>query len=177
MKIKDWMSKPAVSCGPGATLEEAARLMWEGDLGIVPVIGSGGELVGILTDRDACMGSYIRGRALNAVRVSETMSRDVCSCRASESIEQALFRMRERQVRRLPVVDEENRLIGVLSMNDIVRGIARLSAGTLRSDLAGLLVETMASICTPRQGELASCSLTPAAAVPRKSRAEVPARP
>jgi CBS-domain-containing membrane protein len=116
--------------------------MWERDCGIVPVVDAEGRVVGVVTDRDLCMASYTQGRALTAVPVSWVLcGRAVHTCTPSDSIDRAIALMREHRVRRLVVVDGQQKLIGVLSLADIARHVAELTPGQPKAPLvlAGLL--------------------------------------
>jgi CBS domain-containing protein len=89
------------------------------------------------------MGAYTRGKRLADVRVRESMSHDIAVCRADEDIARAADAMRKAKVRRLPVVDEAGKLVGILSMNDIAR------AASHDASIGRELVQTMASVCAP----------------------------
>src|SRR5688572_27915885 len=124
MKIEQWMSRPAVAVGLDADLNRAAQLMWEQNCGAVVVVDGDGKLAGILTDRDACMAAYTQGRPLSSIAVQIAMARDVVRCHADESESEVMHRMAEHQVRRLPVVDDDDRPIGVISLTDLARAAA-----------------------------------------------------
>lgn len=175
MHVKDRMSKAAVCCRPDDTLATAARIMWEHDCGAVPVVDERGCLVGIVTDRDACMASYTRGLRLDEIPVHTTMSRKVWSCRPEDSLQSAELLLRSHQVRRLPVVDANNRVVGVLSSNDLIRGIATQS-GPARAQGADHLVATLAALSAPRQ-LAAAAAAAPAPAVKASEPAAAPAVP
>lgn len=147
MRIEQLMTKPAITCSTNDTLNTAAQLMWEHDCGAIPVVDEGGRLAGIVTDRDICMATYTRGSAPQAIPVTTAMSRDVCSCAVGDSVETAEQLMRERRIRRIPVVDEAGRPIGLLSLNDITRSAARAKK---RGDVDRGVVDTLAAICEPR---------------------------
>ena len=144
--IKDVMSHPAVTCPADSTLDHVARLMWEFDCGVIPVVNDQGHLVGVVTDRDVCMAAYTQGRPLGNIPVTTAMASQVVAGRLDDSIESAEARMREHQVRRLPVLDAEDRPAGVVSMNDL----ARLASRARRSAVDRELVQTLAAICEPR---------------------------
>jgi CBS domain-containing protein len=95
--------------------------MWERDCGTVPVLDQEGCVVAMLTDRDLCMAAMTQGRALAEVRVSSAMSRNVWTCRPDDDLPEAEAMMRARKVRRLPVVDAEGKLLGILSLSDLAR--------------------------------------------------------
>ena len=153
MKVEQLMTKGVSTCEPGDTLNEAARIMWERDCGIVPIIEDGAtrRVVGIVTDRDACMAVYTRGQPLSQIRVGDVMSTGVTSCRAGEDVREAEQMMRSAQVHRLPVVDDANQLLGVISLADIAREAAR-EAGSRRQEVTAVEIgETLAAIRKPRE--------------------------
>jgi CBS domain-containing protein len=123
-KVGDVMSRDVASCSAADPLNVAARIFWERDCGSVPVLDDGSHVLGMLTDRDACMAAYFSNRPLSELRVSDVMSKDVGVCAAADPLPVAEEIMSRRQVRRLPVVDEDHRLVGILSLNDIVREAA-----------------------------------------------------
>ena len=146
MRVKELMSHPAVTCPETATLDQAARLMWEYDCGVVPVVTDDGKLAGVVTDRDICMAAYTRGTPLAAIPVTTAMARQVVASHADDDIESAEALMRDNQIRRVPVLDGGARVQGVVSMNDFARAAARAK----KSDVDRELVRTMAAICQPR---------------------------
>ena len=146
MHIKEIMSQPVVSCPMNSTLDHAARLMWEFDCGVIPVVDDDGRVAGIVTDRDICMAAYTQGKALSAIPVATAMARDVAAVHADDGIDQVEKLMRDKQVRRLPVLDGESRLTGLVSMSDL----ARLSARASRSAVERELVQTLAAVSQPR---------------------------
>ncbi len=119
MVVKDLMSGEVRTCTPQDSLQQAAEQMWNRDCGALPVIDGEGRVVGMVTDRDVCMHALMSGRRLQDCLVADAMSVDVCSCGASDSIEAAQALMRSRRVRRLPVIDGDHRLVGILSINDL----------------------------------------------------------
>ena len=118
MNVSSIMSRDVVSCSPRDTLNDAARRMWERDCGCIPVIDGGGAVVGMLTDRDACMAAYMRGGRLVDIQVGDVMSREVKSCRPGDSLGSVEQAMRDHQVRRMPVIDGRE-LVGIVSINDL----------------------------------------------------------
>ena len=121
MKIKHVMTKDPTCCLPSDTAQRAASIMRDEDAGVVPVIDNeGGKVVGIVTDRDLCMNVIAEGRDPRTTHVEDCMTAAVVSCSAQDSVDKATELMRENQIRRIPVVDEERRLVGIVSMADIV---------------------------------------------------------
>jgi CBS domain-containing protein len=146
MKIKELMSHPAITCPSGDTMDNAARLMWEFDCGIIPVVNDDGRLAGVITDRDICMAAYTQGRPLRTIPVASGMAKAPVAVHANDTIESAENLMRDNQIRRLPVVDDNGRPVGVLSLNDLARQTARAK----HSQEERKLVETLAATCEPR---------------------------
>lgn len=153
MNVEQIMTKDVATCCPDDTLNEAARLMWERDCGFVPVAepSPNRRLVGIVTDRDLCMAAYTRGRSLGEIRIGDVMSTGVRSCKPSDDLAAAETTMRDSQVHRLPVVDDADQLLGVISLADIAREAAR-EAGSKRQEVTVAEIgETLAAIRQPRE--------------------------
>jgi len=127
------MSRDLTACVPEDDVAEAARLMCEHDRGFLVVLDPHGRLAGALTDRDACMAAYMRGRPLYEISVAAVMSRGVRTCSPDDTLEHAARTMRDAQVRRLPVVEAGGRVVGVLSLTDLVRAGEHLDATTMRT--------------------------------------------
>ena len=143
VQVRQLMMKADVqTCAPEDSLDTAARLLWEADVGVLPVV-SGGRTVGMITDRDICMAAYTQGRPLRELQVSSAMSRRVYGVRPETPLSEATLIMREHQVRRLPVVDQEGKLVGLLSLNDLARDAARARAKVSMKEVA----ETLAAVC------------------------------
>jgi CBS domain-containing protein len=149
MKIQDVMSVDVVTCKPADPTSEAARLMWEHDCGVVPVVDEENHPLGIVTDRDICMAAYMTGRPLAAIRVDEVMSRELQTCSPEDSIGKAELSMQDRHVRRLPVVDDDSHLVGILSLNDIARRAAHDQGRKHETIAMEHVAETLASVCEP----------------------------
>jgi CBS domain-containing protein len=149
--IAGLMSRQPAFCSPGTTLSEAARLMWKQDVGCLPVVENE-RVVGMITDRDACMAAYIQGRRLDQIEVRAAMSRDLYSCDADATPADAEAMMTEHQVRRLPVVDGGGRLLGIVTLGDLAR---RAIAGTDASNAvtSRAVTATFAAIVAPRSHE------------------------
>ena len=139
MRVEQLMNQPAVICHAGDTLHTAARLMWDNDCGVLPVVGDDARVIGVVTDRDACMAAYTQGLPLQAIPVVGAMSRQVFSCRPDQALEDAEKLMAEKQVRRLPVLDGDGRAIGVLSLNDVAREAASRPGNGLAAEVAKTL--------------------------------------
>jgi CBS domain-containing protein len=119
--IVDLMSRTVRTCTDDDTLDVAARILWENDCGCVPVVTRSDRprVVGMLTDRDICMAGYTTGSRPSEIRVAKARSRQAWCCPSTATVDEALAMMRHRRVHRLPVVDAEGILIGLLSLADI----------------------------------------------------------
>jgi CBS domain-containing protein len=120
MKVKDLMTQAAVCCAPGANVGEAVELMWVHNCGMLPVVGTGGKLEGIVTDRDISIAMGTRNRLAGGLTVGEIATKNVVTCKPEDEIHEALQVMADKQVRRLPVVNEEGIPQGILSMDDVI---------------------------------------------------------
>lgn len=122
MKVSDLMVSPVLTCKDSDPLGEAARLMWEHDIGFVPVLSAAdGKLAGVITDRDGFIAAYFQGKPLWEIPVRSAMSARIATCPPDAGIEEAERLMREYQVHRLPVTGEDGTLLGVVSINDFAR--------------------------------------------------------
>jgi len=108
-------------CLPSDNAVQAARLMKIEDVGSLPVCGSGDSrrLVGIVTDRDLALNVVAEGRDPNSTRIESIMTREPYTCREDEDLKTALERMEDNQVRRIPVVDRNGMLTGIISQADL----------------------------------------------------------
>ena len=118
-RVDEVMRKDVVSCHLEDSLNTAARIMWEQDCGCVPVVDDLRRVVGIITDRDITMAAYIQGGGLNDTAVGAVCSRDVKTCAINDSLSRAEQIMAEAQVRRLPVVESDETLVGIISLSDL----------------------------------------------------------
>lgn len=140
------LMRPVQACSPSDNLSHASRLMWELDCGFLPVCDRGGNLVGVITDRDVCMAAYTRGQLLGDIQVWSTMSTQVVTVPPSASLEDILTLMRRTQVRRVPVVENE-RLLGAVTLADVA---LYLDTPDTPSTVSAALNATLAAISAPR---------------------------
>jgi CBS domain-containing protein len=119
MKVKDLMTTDVKRCSPETNLASAARIMWEGDCGAVPVTDERDHVVGVITDRDICIAAATRPSREGEIPVKDVISKAVYSCAPGDDVRAALDTMKARKVRRLPVVDQGGRLVGIVSIHDI----------------------------------------------------------
>jgi CBS domain-containing protein len=147
MRVQDLMSHPAITCDVNDDLNIPAKLMWDHDCGAILVVRDDGKLAGIVTDRDICMAAYTQGRSLDQILVNSVMAKHVVSARPDHKLGEAERMMAEHQVRRIPVVDDENRPIGLLSLNDLA--LESVEPDTRMKDGVSRVVHTVAAVCRP----------------------------
>lgn len=145
MKIAQMMTSNVKTCRQTDTLDIAARLMWDFDVGAVPVVDDTGQIVGMLTDRDACMAAYTQCQPLHHLVASVAMTKHVVTCRPEDTDVAVAKLMAKNKIRRIPVVDEAQRPIGMVSLNDLALAMAR-GRELPSSEIAG----TLAAICEHR---------------------------
>ena len=133
-QVKKVMTKNLKTISTKATIHEAAKLLAENDIGMLPVLSDDKKPVGTLTDRDIVVRGLARGVDMSKADVERVMSPDVISCEAETSLKDASELMQKRKVRRLVVTDQDS-VVGILSVGDLAResGNANLVAGTLES--------------------------------------------
>jgi len=144
MKIGELMTVDVEVIKPGDTLHTAAKMMADIDAGVLPV-GENDRLVGMITDRDIAVRGIAEGKGPDA-KVREAMTQEVMYCFEDEEAQQAAQNMADIQVRRLPVLNRDKRLVGIVSLSDLARkepntakalhGIARPSEQHNQSNLA-----------------------------------------
>ncbi|MFC7377037.1 CBS domain-containing protein [Brevundimonas sp. GCM10030266] len=134
MKVRDLMSKDVQVARPGDTLQEIARRMHDGGFGFMPV-ADGDSLIGAITDRDIVVRAIAGGAAVTSP-VVEFITRDPHTARADDDLKTVLDAMSSRQVRRLPVLDKNDRLVGVVSLGDLSTRVKEKYAGEALEDIS-----------------------------------------
>ena len=146
MKVKDIMTRDVKAIWLTQSLADAAKEMWENDCGALPIIKDGRKVVGVITDRDICMATAMRNRNPAGISVEEVMNGRVFTAGTEDGIKKALRTMREHKIRRLPVVNTDGDLEGILSMNDVVLR-AEANNGKEPEIAFADVVKTYQSIC------------------------------
>ena len=155
MKVQDVMTSEVRTCRPETNLSAAAMKMWNGDCGALPVLADGGEVVGMITDRDICIAAATKHRDPEKIRVDEVISGKAYSCSPETEIHEALEIMQEKRVRRLPVINShDGKLAGILSMNDVAlkaqgNGTAELSAQDVENTLRAICAHPVYTLAKP----------------------------
>jgi CBS domain-containing protein len=142
----DVMTREPACCEPADSIERIAQLMKTEDIGAVPVVDSQSsrKLVGIVTDRDVVVKVVADGRAVDGATARDAMTRDPVTCREDADVSEAVARMAERKVRRIPVVDSGGTLKGIIAQADIATRVQR-------DETTGELVEAISEPGTVRK--------------------------
>jgi CBS domain-containing protein len=125
MKVQQIMTTDVRTCAPEDKLATAAMTMWENDCGVVPVVNGAAQVVGIITDRDICMAVTLQHRLAAEIAVGAVSANQITTCQQTDDVRDALALMRREQLRRLPVTDDTGRLVGILSLSDVVRHVKK----------------------------------------------------
>jgi CBS domain-containing protein len=151
MNVSQLMNRTVETCGPDESLADAAGRMWQHDIGCLAVLDGTGNVVGMVTDRDVCMAALMEGRALHEIPVARAMSKEVHCCAPGDSLIAAEEQMRTQQVRRLPVLDGDGQLVGMVSLNDLAREAERNVGRKGRAVSAEEITVTLAAVTRARQ--------------------------
>jgi CBS domain-containing protein len=151
--VRSLMTTYTRACSPDDSLTHVAHLMWEFNCGAVPVVQQE-RVVGVITDRDICMATYIQGKAPQELRVEIAMSKNVFSCAPDDSLADALSAMADHRVRRLPVLSPDGALLGIIALADIARFARALRNPAVETALADALAAI--SAVAPQQLQTAA---------------------
>ena len=133
MKIQDIMSTNVESVPPTKTLRRIAEKMVQLEIGSVPVISEDGELLGIITDRDISCFAIAMGHEPNSTEVQKVMTKEVFTCYEDQDISEAASLMEEKHIRRLTILNRDNKVVGLLSVDDLARRSHELAGAVLEA--------------------------------------------
>jgi CBS domain-containing protein len=150
MRVQDIMTEAVKACGPDTNLAEAAAAMWEADCGTIPVVADGEKVIGMVTDRDIAVALGTRDSRASDIAVSDVMSEEVYACHPEDDIHTALKAMRKDKVRRLPVIDNDGVLQGILSINDVALHAEKFDEHRTVDLTYEDVVNTLKTICEHR---------------------------
>lgn len=127
MTCSEVMTPAPVTCRPGDPIVDAARLMRSYDVGSLPVVKDDESqvLVGVITDRDIAIRVVAEGRDVAGTTVADVMSAEVVTCKTTDLYQEALQTMGANQLRRMPVIDEQRRVVGIIAQADVATRIAQ----------------------------------------------------
>jgi CBS domain-containing protein len=147
MRVKTIMTDAVGTCGSGTNLASVVETMWTHRCGIVPVVNDRREAIGVVTDRDICIALGTRDVAASSLTARDVMTQPVIGCEADDDVFSALLTMEQHDVRRLPVTGSHGVLVGIVSLDDIVRR----AAGAPASDpLRMAVLEVLAEVAVHR---------------------------
>ena len=119
MEVKDCMSKNVCQCTPTTNVADAAKLMSDNHIGCIPVCDDKNQVVGLVTDRDILLRTVCCNKEAAQTPVSDIMTCKVCCCTPDTTIDEATKLMSDLQIRRIPVCDTNNQIVGMLSLGDL----------------------------------------------------------
>ena len=128
MKVKDMMHTGVVWVDPEMPIAKVARKMRDEDIGAVPV-GENDRLIGMVTDRDICCRGLAKGRDTKKMTAHDVMSKPILYCKTSDEVAVAIRTMKKAKIRRLPVINEKKRMVGMLSLGDISQKVTKDLSG------------------------------------------------
>jgi CBS domain-containing protein len=132
MYVNEAMTTQLLTCRPDSSLDEVARMMWDGNCGAIPVVSEHNKPVGIVTDRDIAMAAMLEHKPLWNIQASSVIQgQSLCCCNQQATIESCLRKMEQQEVRRALVTDEAGSLCGILSMGDAL-AFTRASNGSAK---------------------------------------------
>ncbi|MDQ4122917.1 MAG: CBS domain-containing protein [Acidobacteriota bacterium] len=142
MKVRDVMTTEVGYCLADAPVTQAAEIMWQRDCGVVPVVDENQRVIGMITDRDICFAAVTKNRVPSEIKISEVISQnEVQTCAPGDAIEIALKTLKRHQLRRLPVVNKDGVLVGILSLADLIRNVGKGKNAVPRKRLLAALKE------------------------------------
>jgi len=146
MEARDVMTADPACCSPSDSVKEAAALMVDNDCGDIPVVDEGGQLVGVITDRDIACRCVAEGKSADTP-VEEVMSSSLVTVAPDASIDECCKKMEDNQVRRLPVVDDQGKCCGIVSQADIALHADKAETGALVREVSEETEEAATAGC------------------------------
>ena len=152
MQVQELMTKEVKTCGRGSNLAEVAGLLWKGDCGALPVVDEENKVIGIISDRDICFAVATKGRLASEITAGElTSNRPVYTCLSEDDVQDALATMQRQQVRRIPVVNNDGKIEGILSISDVVLAASADARGQKQGVSNTEAISTLKGICEHRR--------------------------
>ncbi len=145
MQVQQIMTANVTSCLLGTNLAAATELLWTMDVGALPIVDEGGNILGIITDRDICIALGTRNVPASDVIVDDVMAKEVWTCRPEDDMADVLRLMGDAQIRRIPVINDVGKLCGIVSLNDLA-----LHTGIGKTEVSGNdILAVLVTICAP----------------------------
>jgi CBS domain-containing protein len=135
MKIKDIMTRTVEAMNEAATIRSVAAKMKQLDVGVMPVLDNG-NLLGLVTDRDIVIRAVAEGKDPDSSTVADIMTRSVITCSEEDDVSEAEKLMEEKKIRRIPVTDAQDHIVGILSLGDLAKSVDKSDAGEVLRDVS-----------------------------------------
>jgi CBS-domain-containing membrane protein len=146
MRVQELMQKDVKACKATENANAAAKLMWDHGCGTLPVLDKDEKVIGMITDRDICMAAYTQGKRLADIAVASCMSKTVFASKPTDDLGAAETLMEKNGIRRIPVVNDQGALVGIVSLDDLAR---RINGGKAEPHVTEKEVaRTFAGICS-----------------------------
>lgn len=149
MRVQDVMVGTPAYCDASTNLGAAIEMLWNRNCGFLPVVDENEKVIGVVTDRDLCIAMGTRNRVAGEITVGEALSPQLFYCKPEDDIHAALKIMGDKKVRRLPVVDSNRKLKGILAMDDIVMHAQTARAGKFPELSADDILGTLKNLYWP----------------------------
>lgn len=147
--VEGIMTTSVATCRPTDSLAAAVVTMFDRDVGCLPVVDADNKVVGIVTDRDAAIAAATRGQRMEKLSVESVMSKNVIHCGPTDTADRALQRMSSAQVNRLPVLNSDNLLLGIVTLKDAANVARQRSEGPEPTPVSADIVSALTAIGTP----------------------------
>ena len=148
MKIKECMSKDVCFVKSDCNIYDAARIMNENHIGCIPICNDEKNIVGVITDRDIVLRGVACDKNLKITPISQIMTTNVYTCKCDDEVQNAEILMKKNQIRRIPVVDSNNKMVGILTTGDLAQITPKIGEKTIS--------EAMQEICNSK-GSIKNC--------------------
>ncbi len=145
MKVKDCMCKEVCYLKPETTIVDTAKLMNDQHIGVVPICDEEKRVLGMVTDRDIVLRGVANGKDINSTPICEIMTTNKCTCMEEDDICDAQEKMEEKQIRRIIVADENNKIVGILTLGNMSQN------EKIETEDVG---ETLEKICIHKENEM-----------------------
>ena len=138
MKVKDCMCNDVCCVKPETNLNEVAKLMSQNHVGCIPVCDDNNAICGIVTDRDILLRAVACEKDTKSCPVSDVMTTNICTCTADEEMTNAQSKMAQNQIRRLPVCDTNNQVVGILTLGDLAQNDREIGKQEVSATIKGI---------------------------------------
>ncbi len=151
MNVKEAMTTAPAQCTPGINLGAAVEILWKGNCGLLPIVDEHQRVISVITERDICIALGTRNRLAGEITVGEVATHRAICCSPDDDVRSALAKMVQAKVRRLPVVNAEGKLEGIIAMDDVVAPIVLKDSG-LKNSGRGNQATSQDAVSTPIRG-------------------------